>query len=77
MKLIPLGSNKNEVDLGNGIKVLFSYQTPVAFSKLTPEGLVRYKTSEYFSRTTSKHINQWFYEYDGEISQQELEDMIK
>jgi methylglyoxal synthase len=76
MKLTPLGANRNEVDLGNGLKVLFSYKTPVAYSQSTPEGLVRYKTSTKWSRTTSKHITQWFHEYDGEVSQESIDDLI-
>lgn len=76
MRLTPLGANRNEVDLGNGLKVLFSYQTPVAYEILKPEGMFRYKTSTKWSKTTSKHINQWYHEYDGEVEQQEIDDLI-
>lgn len=55
MKLTPLGSNRNEVELRNGLKVLFSYKTPVAYK----EGYQYYKTSTKWSRTTSRHIKQW------------------
>lgn len=59
MKLKTIGSNKTELTLSNGFRVLFSYETPVAAAENTPEGRVFYKTSEYYSRTTSKHINSW------------------
>lgn len=52
MKLRPLGSNMNEVEV-NGKSILFSYQTPVA--GYDDQGAFR--TEEKFSVTTSKHIN--------------------
>lgn len=54
MKLIPLGSNKTELEI-NGATILFSYQTPVAANY---QGAF-YRTAEHYSVTTSKHINQW------------------
>ena len=56
MKLIPLGSNQNLVQLNNGVQVLFSYKTPVA-AHVPGEGFFR--TNHNWSRTTSKHINRW------------------
>ena len=55
MKLKQLGSNMTELDLGFA-QVFFSYETPVA-ARLTDGTLVR--TAEYYSVTTSKHINKW------------------
>jgi len=59
MKLNPIKSNMTELELGN-IKVLFSYKTPVACYH---PGKIRtnpwFKTNKKWSRTTSKHINQW------------------
>jgi hypothetical protein len=56
MKLSKLGPNTTELDLANGITVLFSYKTPVA--ALVPgRGFI--KTATKYSVTTSKHINQW------------------
>lgn len=77
MKIKVLGENRTEMDLGNGIKVLFSYQTPVAYSKLTSVGTLRYKTNEYYSRTTSKHISQWYHEYDDICPQEEIDNLVK
>lgn len=45
-----------ELILGDGSRVLFSYKTPVAHYK--PSEFLR-KTSHKWSKTTSKHINQW------------------
>lgn len=60
MRLNPLGSNQNEVVLDE-IKVLFSYQTPVAYIKEETWGNQKkvFKTEKKWSVTTSKHINQW------------------
>ena len=56
MKLNPLGSNMTEVELGNGITVLFSYKTPVAYHK---SGVGYFKTDCRWSSTTTRHINKW------------------
>ena len=56
MKLIPLGSNQNLVQLNSGVQVLFSYKTPVA-AHVPGQGYFR--TNHKWSQTTSKHINKW------------------
>ena len=55
MKLYQKGSNMTELDLGFA-QVFFSYETPVA-ARLTDGTLVR--TEQWYSATTSKHINKW------------------
>ena len=55
MKLKNIGSNQTELDLGFA-QVFFSYETPVA-ARLTDGSLVR--TDQWYSATTSKHINKW------------------
>ena len=57
MILRQLGSNQTELSLNNGTSLFFSYETPVA--GFSPD-LGWFKTSTYYSRTTSKHINQYF-----------------
>ena len=54
MKLNPVGSNMNEVVV-DGKSILFSYKTPVA--GWADQGAFR--TDEFFSVTTSKHINKY------------------
>jgi len=54
MKVRNVGSNMTELEI-NGYTVLFSYQTPVA--ALTPQGYT--KTSQWYSQTTTRHINKW------------------
>ena len=49
-----LGANQTELT-ANGIKVLFSYNTPVA---CWINGQF-YKTNKRWSVTTSKHVNKW------------------
>ena len=55
MKLKQIGSNMTELDLGFA-QVFFSYETPVA-ARLTDGSLVR--TDQWYSVTTTKHINKW------------------
>jgi hypothetical protein len=56
MKLNKLGPNTTELDLADGTTVFFSYKTPVA-AYILGRGFVR--TSQKYSVTTSKHLNQW------------------
>lgn len=56
MKLSQLGSNMVEIETPTNIKILFSYETPVAYI----ENGKGYKTKTFHSRTTSKHINKFF-----------------
>ena len=65
MKIKSIGSNKTELELKD-LRLLISYETPVAlirikqarvFGTSTKDSAL--KTNKYFSRTTSKHINQW------------------
>ena len=54
MQLNPVGSNMNEVVI-EGKYILFSYKTPVA--GWDESGAFR--TEDFFSVTTSKHINKY------------------
>ena len=45
--------NKREVVYSNGVRILFSYKTPVAGE----DEYGFFKTDQYFSSTTTKHIN--------------------
>ena len=56
MKLTPIAANQTEVSYNDGTQVFFSYRTPVA-AYLPEKGYVR--TSTYWSKTTSRHINKW------------------
>lgn len=55
MTLRKLGSNVTLMCWDNK-QVLYSYETPVAAWVL---GKGYYRTTQYFSRSTSKHISQW------------------
>lgn len=55
MRLRKLGPNETEVEIGE-YTVFFSYNTPVAYHK-AGEGYFR--TSQFYSVTTSRHINAW------------------
>lgn len=62
MKLKQIGSNQTEIyDTLTGASIFFSYETPV--SAILPSGRA-VRTKEYYSRTTSKHINKWLSAFD-------------
>lgn len=65
MKLIPIKANMTELELANGTKVLFSYQTPVACWFVDGDKQVLRKTQKKWSRTTTRHINQWIVKTDN------------
>ena len=60
MKLKMINENATEINLLNGLKILFSYETPVAIRNA--DGAF-YKTAVYYSKTTSTHINKWLTSY--------------
>ena len=61
MILRQLGSNQTELSLNNGHSIFFSYETPVAGYD-SEDGF--FKTETYYSKTTSRHINQYFKHVD-------------
>lgn len=56
MKVKSIAANQTEIELSNGTIVFVSYETPVA-AFIPGRGIV--KTTEKWSRTTSKHIGQF------------------
>tara|TARA_B100001057_G_C22535714_1_gene827563 strand:- start:284 stop:544 length:261 start_codon:yes stop_codon:yes gene_type:complete len=55
------GSNQTELSLNNGDSIFFSYETPVAgYAK----GFGYFKTSTWYSSTTTRHINKYFKHID-------------
>jgi len=74
-----IGSNQTELT-ANGVKVLFSYNTPVA---CWINGQF-YKTNKRWSVTTSKHVNKWAHLplekeqgfFDGLVSKFNLEGVL-
>ena len=55
MKIKRLGASKTILALSSGSEIFYSYDTPVA-AQVSGE---LYRTKEYYSRTTSKHITQY------------------
>lgn len=55
LHLTVLGPNMTEVRIGTNY-VLFSYQTPVAYSNEAGEV---FKTDKKWSNTTGKHLSKW------------------
>jgi len=69
MRLQPIASNMTQVDFSNGYQVLFSYKTPVAC--LSDNGY--YRTSKFWSVTTSRHINKWL---DGVLAKEQPQEFF-
>lgn len=57
MKIQTLGPSARVVMFKDGLRVLVSYETPVA--AIMPDGS-RVQSEQFYSRTTSKHIGQFF-----------------
>jgi len=64
MILRQIGSNQTEISFNNGTTLFFSYETPVAGHTIL-DGY--FKTDTYYSRTTSKHINQYLKHADSYV----------
>lgn len=75
MKLKKVGSNMTQLTTSNYI-VLFSYDTTVAYED-KGTGMC-YKTSQKWSRTTSKHISKWLGgRIASDVSQDVLDGLVK
>ena len=66
MQLRQLGSNQSKLCFEDGKEIFFSYETPVA-AYIPSLGYV--KTSKKWSRTTSRHINNFSSAYRNEYPQ--------
>ena len=74
MKIKQLGSNQVEVVIPGKARVLFSYNTPVA---AFIEGRGWVKTNRFYSKTTSKHINEYLQGLEYEtVEQSELDELV-
>ena len=76
MKLQSFAKNRTLLIFNNGItEIFFSYETPVAgySNKL---GYI--KTDEYYSQTTTRHINKYIGDnYHTVVSQSVINDLLK
>ena len=66
MQLRQVGSNQSKISFADGREVFFSYETPVA-AFIPDLGYV--KTSQKWSRTTSRHISNYSKAYAHEYPQ--------
>jgi hypothetical protein len=74
MKLHTISINTSVITLSNGTRVMFSYDTPVA--AYVP-GIGYMRTATHFSKTTSKHINEWLSGAEHTVvQQQEIERLL-
>ena len=78
ISLKPIGMNQTELHVlslrkeGERAVLFFSYETLVA----AQIGYSRYRTEEYFSVTTSEHINRWLAGRDAEMIPQEKLELL-
>ena len=72
MKIERLGASKSLLTLSSGSEIFYSYNTPVA-CKVAGEF---YKTKEYYSKTTCKHITQYLNGRDAEEVEQSFINQI-
>ena len=74
MNINSIAANQTEIETNNGTRVFFSYKTPVA-AFVPGTGYIR--SEEYYSKTTSSHINKWL---DGvesaKVPQSEINKLI-
>ena len=74
MKLTPIAANRTQLNLNDGTKVFFSYETPVA-AQLPNYDYIR--TATKWSQTTTKHINQWLEGVTAlEVKQEVLDNLV-
>ena len=72
MKIKRLGASKTLLALPSGSEIFYSYNTPVA-CKVSGD---LYKTKEYYSKTTCKHITQYLNGRDAEEVEQSFINQI-
>ena len=72
MQLTQIAPNKTEIETSQA-RILFSYRTPVA-AYIFGEGFV--KTEQYWSVTTSKHINKWGARDGKKVPQARLDSLV-
>jgi hypothetical protein len=72
MRIEAIKPNMTEVIFQDGSSVLFSYETPVAACK----DYKLYKTRHKWSKTTTRHINQWLEGRQAEEAEQEFFDNL-
>lgn len=69
MKLKPIAKNQNIVNYDDGTEVFFSYETPVAGFH---EALGYVKTANWYSSTTTRHINKYLGVIKADVVPQEI-----
>jgi hypothetical protein len=74
MTINPIAANQTVVEHEDGRQVFFSYKTPVAVF-IPSRGYLR--TSEKFSVTTSKHVNQWTEKRGSVVTPAEFAELVK
>jgi hypothetical protein len=67
-------SNRIAIRLDSGVTAFYSYKTLVAAQV---PGVGNFKTNQYYSRTTSKHLGQFGMGGAEAVDQDALEKMVK
>ena len=83
MNLKSIAANQTEIKTNDKLLVFFSYETPVAFIDYRNKNFNTGKTNEFYSQTTTKHVNTFFtrHGYDpktvGQVPQNKIDKLIK
>ena len=72
MRLTPIAANQTEIETADA-RIFFSYKTPVA-AYIFGEGFV--KTEQFWSVTTSRHINKWGAKDGKKVPQARLDSLV-
>lgn len=72
MELRVVGPNQTEIELSDGNRFFFSYNTLVA-AYLVGRGYI--KSKRFYSSTTSKHTNAWIYSTPEVLDQEEFDNL--
>ena len=74
MELRVVGPNQTEIELSDGNRFFFSYNTLVAAYFV---GRGYFKSKRFYSQTTSKHINSWVGEELEILDQQDFDHLTE
>lgn len=76
MNLNPIKANMTELETNGGLTTLFSYKTPVACRWTNGQTNTYYCTTKFWSKTTTRHVNQWLNGSNGINQPQEYFDNL-
>ena len=83
MILKPIAKNQTELTIKDKLIIFYSYETPVAFIDYRNMGYNSGKTNQFYSQTTTKHINGFFKRHGflsdkiDQVPQSDIDQLLK